>query len=249
MLAHDFARSPGGKFLLRIEDIDQGRCRDAFVDAIFEDLAWLGIRWDGQVRQQSEHMSDYAAALARLRDMGLAYPCFCTRADIAAAAGAPHGLEGPVYPGTCRTLPDDVREARMGSEPHAWRLDMEKSCKTTGALEWTDHGRTIAAEALGAGDIVIARKDAGTSYHLAVVVDDALQGVTDVVRGEDLFEATHAHRVLQSLLGLPTPRYHHHPLLKGPDGKRLAKRDRAETIAELRSAGVTPAAIRTRLGI
>jgi glutamyl-Q tRNA(Asp) synthetase len=244
--AHDFARARGGRFLLRIEDIDQGRSREAFVNAIVEDLAWLGLDWERPIRRQSEHLADYAAALDRLQSMGLVYPCFCTRADIAAAASAPHGEDGPIYPGTCRGLSGS---ARATNAPHAWRLDVAKSCETTGPLTWSDHGNTIAANPRRLGDVVVARKDAGTSYHLAVVVDDALQGVTDVVRGEDLFHATHVHRLLQALLGLPTPRYHHHRLLVGPDGRRLAKRDDAVTLAALRAAGDTPAAIRARLGI
>jgi len=249
LTAYEFAKTRGGRFLLRIEDIDVGRCRPEFVTAIFEDLAWLGIEWEAPVRMQSQHMGDYAAALDRLREAGLAYPCFCTRADIAAAAGAPHGDGGPIYPGTCKTLSFDARTARLGTESHAWRLDAQKSCKTTGALDWHDAAKgAIAADPAGLGDVVIARKDAGTSYHLAVVVDDALQGVTDVVRGEDLFAATHVHRLLQTLLGLPTPRYHHHALLTDAGGRRLAKRDNAATIAALRASGTTAAEVQARLG-
>lgn len=238
MLAHDFARARGGRFLLRIEDIDPGRCREDFVAGIEDDLRWLGLRWDGGVRQQSAHLADYAAALGPLKAAGLVYPCFCTRRDVAESAAAPHGPEGPVYPGTCRSRIDPDL-----SQPHAWRLDITAAFARTGPLIWTDHGRTIACDPLPFGDVVLARKDAPTSYHLAVTVDDALQGVTDVVRGEDLFATTHIHRLLQALLDLPTPAWRHHPLLTGPDGKRLAKRDRAETLAALREGGADPAVI------
>ncbi len=245
--AFRFAQTRGGRFLLRIEDIDTGRCRPEFTDGIFEDLAWLGLSWETPVRCQSEHMEDYAAALARLKAMGLVYPCFCTRADIAAAATAPHGAQ-PLYPGTCRALDAENRARRM-AEPHAWRIDVKRALAITGPLAWVDTTKgEIAATPEAEGDVVIARKDAGTSYHLSVTVDDALQGVTDVVRGEDLFSATHVHRLLQALLNLPTPHYHHHPLLTGPDGKRLAKRDHAETLADLRARGVSPATIKHQLG-
>ncbi len=244
-LAHRFARAQGGGFLLRIEDIDPGRCREEFIDGIVEDLAWLGLDRDGPVRRQSRHLDDYAAALERLKTMDLAYPCFCTRkeieAEIAASGNAPHGPDGPVYPGTCRHLSAAERDARMASEPHAWRLDMAAAIARTGPLSWHDSraGAITATPALF-GDVVLARKDAPTSYHLAVVHDDALQGVTDIVRGEDLFAATHVHRLLQALLGLPTPRYHHHALIRDAEGRRLAKRDRAATIADLRATGADP---------
>ncbi len=247
LTAFRFAAAHGGRFLLRIEDIDTGRCRPEFTDGIFEDLAWLGLAWEMPVRRQSEHMDDYAAALARLKALGVVYPCFCTRADIAAAATAPHGAQ-PLYPGTCRALDAETRARRM-AEPHAWRIDIARAAALAGPLSWQDAARgEIAAAPEVEGDVVIARKDAGTSYHLSVTVDDALQGITDVVRGEDLFAATHIHRLLQALLGLPTPHYHHHALLTGPDGKRLAKRDRAETLAELRARGVPPEAIKHQLG-
>lgn len=247
-LAHDFARTRGGRFLLRIEDIDPGRCREEFVDAIVEDLGWLGLGWDGEVRRQSQHLGDYAEALDRLRLSGLVYPCFCTRKaiadEIAASGHAPHGPDGPVYPGTCRRLGNAERAARLAVEPHAWRLDMAAATARAGPLRWQDaHAGEVRATPQAFGDVVLARKDAPTSYHLAVVHDDALQGVTDVVRGEDLFAATHVHRLLQALLGLPTPRYHHHGLIRDAAGKRLAKRDRAATLAELRAAGVSPQAI------
>lgn len=235
LLGHRLAREAGGQFLLRIEDIDTGRCRDEFVDGIAEDLRWLGLDWDGPARRQSDHFADYEAALDRLRGTGLIYRCTCTRADIAAAASAPHGPGGAVYPGTCRT-------AGHGAEqPYAWRLDMAGAVALAGPLSWEDATTgTVAAEPAPFGDVVLARKDAPASYHLAVTVDDALQGITDVVRGEDLFAATHVHRLLQALLGLPVPRYRHHRLLTGPDGRRLAKRDGAATIAALRAGGADP---------
>ncbi len=236
LAAHDFARERDGSFLLRIEDIDPGRTRAAFVDGIFGDLLWLGLEWDGEIVYQSERLDAYAEALERLKAAGLLYPCFCTRADIAASTSAPHGPDGPVYPGTCRGLstPDLSR-------PHAWRLDMAKASTRAGPLEWTDHDQPIAATPETFGDVVLARKDAPASYHLAVTIDDALQGVTDVVRGRDLFASTHVHRLLQALLDLPTPAYHHHDLLAGADGERLAKRHGAPTLAELREGGADPA--------
>lgn len=232
MRAHDFARERDGRFLLRIEDIDGTRSRPEHVATILEDLAWLGLAWDDAVVRQSDRLPSYRDALEHLRGAGLLYPCFCTRAEIAEALSAPHGAM-PVYPGTCRALtnPDLDR-------PHCWRLDMEKAVARAGMLTWTDHGETIRATPEAQGDVVLARKDAPASYHLAVTMDDAAQGVTDVVRGVDLFDATHIHRLLQALLGLPTPAYHHHALLTGADGMRLAKRHGAPTLAALREAGV-----------
>ena len=247
--AHDLAREAGGQFLLRIEDIDGTRSREDYVAAIEEDLAWLGLTWDGPVIRQSARMNIYAEALEKLRAQGLIYPCFCTRAEIAASASAPHGPEGPVYPGTCRSLTDTERTARM-DQPHCWRLDMsnaiEACARSTIAgerlLSWHDeYAGWVSADPASAGDVVLARKETPTSYHIAVTVDDAAQGVTDVVRGVDLFAATHVHRLLQALLRLPTPHYHHHPLLLGPDGKRLAKRSGARPLAELRAEGANPA--------
>jgi glutamyl-Q tRNA(Asp) synthetase len=234
------ARAQGGRFLLRIEDIDTVRCRPAHEAALIEDLHWLGIDWDGPVWRQSERLAVYADALAQLRAMGLVYPCFCTRADIAGAASAPQGPEGVVYPGTCRCLPEAERAARMAGGGFAWRLDVAAALAQTGPLWWhdADAGR-VAATPMARGDIVIARKGIGTSYHLAVVVDDAAQGVTEVVRGADLFEASHVQRLLQALLGLPVPAYCHHRLIADEAGKRLAKRDGAATIAGLRAQGVT----------
>ena len=245
-LAWRMARTSAGRFILRIEDIDTARCRPEHEAAICADLAWLGLDWDGPVWRQSERGPVYRAALDRLVALGAVYPCFCTRAeilaDIAAAASAPHGAPGPVYPGTCRHLAPAERARRLASEPAAWRLDVAAALAGTGPLGWHDAfaGPQQADPAAG-GDFVIARRDIGTAYALAVVVDDAAQGVTDVVRGVDLFEATHGQRLLQALLGLPTPRYHHHQLVLGADGKRLAKRDAGETLAALRADGVDPA--------
>jgi glutamyl-Q tRNA(Asp) synthetase len=244
LLAHQFARSHGGAFLLRIEDIDPGRSRAEHVDGIIEDMAWLGIDWDGEIVFQSERLDRYAAALDELKGRGLAYPCFCTRsaiaAEIAASAAAPHGPDGPVYPGTCRHLGERERLARSASEPHAWRLDMAAASAAAGRLSWREGEADVEAEPEGFGDVVLARKDAPTSYHLAVTVDDAAQGVTDVVRGRDLYPATAVHRLLQALLDLPSPTYRHHPLLLDAEGRRLAKRHGAPSLAELRDGGADP---------
>jgi glutamyl-Q tRNA(Asp) synthetase len=244
ILAHDHARERGGAFVLRIEDIDPGRTREAFVEGIFEDLSWLGLGWDGEVVRQSARLLIYAAALERLKASGLVYPCFCTRAaiaaEIAASASAPHGPDGPLYPGTCRRLTPAEQAART-REPHAWRLDVTLATATAGPLYWRDGDTEVQAEPDAFGDVVLARKDAPVSYHLAVTVDDAAQGVTDVVRGRDLYAATDVHRLLQALLGLPTPLYHHHPLLTDAHGRRLAKRHGAPTLASLREAGAGPA--------
>ena len=250
LFAAEAARQAGGRFILRIEDIDGTRCRPEFEDAIFEDLAWLGLNWETPVRRQSDHMADYAAALGRLDEMGLLYPCFCTRRDIqseiAGAANAPHGPDGPVYPGTCRCLSPDERRRRIADgEPHALRLDVAAALQRTGPLAWQDRDAgTVEARPEIFGDVVLARKDTPTSYHLAVTLDDDLQGVTLVTRGTDLFEATHIHRLLQSLLGLRTPAYHHHGLLVGEDGKRFAKRDMSLTLRSLREGGTTPEEVR-----
>jgi glutamyl-Q tRNA(Asp) synthetase len=244
ILAHDHARERGGAFLLRIEDIDPGRTREEFVAGIFEDLAWLGLGWDGEAVRQSRRLPLYAAALERLKAAELVYPCFCTRsaiaAEIAASASAPHGPDGPLYPGTCRRLTPGERAARSG-EPHAWRLDVARAAAAAGPLYWTDGDTEVQAEPGTFGDAVLARKDAPVSYHLAVTVDDAAQGVTDVVRGRDLYAATDVHRLLQALLGLPTPLYRHHALLIDTQGRRLAKRHGAPTLASLREAGADPA--------
>ena len=239
VLAHDFARTRRGTFLLRIEDIDPGRTREQHVAGIEEDLRWLGLAWDGPVVRQSHRLPRYAEALDRLKARGLIYSCFCTRADIARSASAPHGPDGPLYPGTCRGLAGADLE-----RPHAWRLDVTRAMAETGPLVWHDaRAGEVNARPDLLGDVVLARKDAPTSYHLAVTVDDAAQGVTDIVRGRDLFLSTHVHRLLQALLGLSTPAYHHHSLMLGPDGARLAKRHGALGLAELRAQGVCPAEI------
>ena len=242
------AREGGGRFLLRLEDIDTTRCRPEFAEAILEDLAWLGLDWDGPVRRQSEHHEEYRAALDRLEAMGLLYPCFCTRreirAEIARAGGAPQGELVPIYPRTCRHLSAEQRGTRRAAaDDYALRLDVAAALGRTGPLEWIDGEQRILADPAVLGDVVLARKDAPTSYHLAVTIDDAVQGVTLVTRGVDLFAATHIHRLLQALLDLPTPRYRHHPLVTDTSGRRLAKRDRALTIRAMRTAGKTPAEV------
>jgi glutamyl-Q tRNA(Asp) synthetase len=244
------ARRAGGRFLLRLEDIDQDRCRPEHAAGILEDLTWLGLDWDGPVRIQSEHFDDYRAALDALAGKDLLYPCFCTRAEIQAeiarAPTAPHGPEGAIYPGTCKGLTQAQRRRRLDSlVPYALRLDLAAALRRTGPLVWYDRlaGR-IEAQPERHGDVVLARKDAPASYHLAVTTDDARQGVTMVTRGMDLFEATHVHRVLQALLDLPVPEYHHHRLLAGPDGRRFAKRDQSLTLRALREAGHQPETVR-----
>ena len=257
LFAEKLARQAGGRFLLRIENIDPVRCNVAHETAICEDLTWLGLNWEAPVRRQSDHLGDYAEALARLDGMELLYPCFCTRSDIrkeiASAPHAPHhGPEGQHYPGTCRRL--DRHEAatrRQAGEPFALRLDTQKALTMIdGPLFWHDLERgNIIARPEAFGDIVLARKDFPTSYHLAVTVDDDLQGVTLVTRGEDLLPATDVHRLLQELLGLDVPDYHHHPLLGDENGQRLAKRDNSLTLGALRNAGKTADDVRTMAGL
>ncbi|MBR0671256.1 tRNA glutamyl-Q(34) synthetase GluQRS [Neoroseomonas soli] len=249
------AREAAGRFLLRIEDIDPVRCRPDFAAAILEDLAWLGLDWDGEVRVQSAHLPDYRAALDALSARGLLYPCFCTRADIAreiaASASAPHGPDGPLYPGTCRRLSAGERAARIArGEPHALRLDMAAALATLGGpLTFHEEGEgRLRCDPAQFGDAVLARKDVPASYHLCVTHDDALQGVTLVTRGEDLKPATDLHRLLQHLMGWPEPRYAHHGLLTDASGRRLAKRDRAATLREMRAAGTTPQEARRMAG-
>lgn len=244
------ARAESGRFLLRIEDIDPARCRPEFEAAILEDLGWLGLDWDGAVRRQSDHLADYQAALDRLRDMGLIYPCFCSRKDIAAAVAAPHGPEGPVYPGTCRNQPPDlVRERQARGDPYALRLDVAKARALTGSLTFLDEREgTVQARPETLGDVVLARRDAPASYHLCVTVDDHLQGVTLVTRGVDLFHATHIHRLLQAILDLNVPTYLHHLLLTNAAGERLSKRDGAVAIRALRQAGRSAAEVRALAG-
>nr|WP_315380086.1 tRNA glutamyl-Q(34) synthetase GluQRS [uncultured Sphingomonas sp.] len=241
--AHDFARARGGRFMLRIEDIDGTRSRPEHVAAILADLDWLGLRWDEPPSFQSQRLGLYQDALDRLRAMGLLYPCFCTRADIAASLSAPHGPDGALYPGTCRGLADPDL-----TRPHSWRLDMAKAVALAGPLIWHDaYAGIVPADPLSHGDVILARKDAPASYHLAVTVDDAAQGISHVVRGADLFAATHVHRLLQALLDLPTPDYRHHGLLAGPDGQRLAKRNGAPTLESMRLAGEDGRALADRL--
>lgn len=248
------AKAAGGRFRIRIENIDAGRCRPEFEAAILEDLAWLGLDWEEPVVRQSDRMAAYAAALAKLDAAGLLYPCFCTRkdirAEIARAGQAPHGPDGPHYPGVCRHLTPADRAARIGrGEPHALRLDMERAVSRAGRLTFTDrHAGTVAVNGALFGDAVLARKDTPASYHLAVVVDDAAEGVTLVTRGEDLLAATHIHRILQALLGLPQPDYAHHRLLTDDFGRRFAKRDGSVTIEALRAAGHGPDAVRRLSG-
>lgn len=237
VLACQAARDSGGHFLLRIEDLDRTRSRPEFVAGIENDLRWLGLNWDGEPLVQSERTEAYRQALQHLRDAGLVYPCFCTRSDIAGALSAPHGAAGPRYPGTCRGLPDDP--VRRESVPHSWRLDSGKAIARAGLPTWIERdGRRFRATDADIDDEILARKDAPASYHLACVVDDAESGVTLVARGADLRSSTPVQRLLQALLGLPQPAYLHHPLVTHEDGRRLAKRDRAPTLAVLREGGV-----------
>ena len=246
LLGHARARDGGGKFRLRIEDLDQTRSRPEFVAGIYEDLAWLGVAWDEPVLVQSRRTTAYEAALERLRQQRLAYACFCTRADIAQSLTAPHGDAATSYPGTCRTLPDDPE--RRAATPHCWRLNSGSALERAGRLSWTEEdGTTFAAAASDIGDALLARKDAPASYHLACVVDDAASGVTLVVRGADLRPSTPVQRLLQSLLGLPEPTYLHHPLVTHGDGRRLAKRDLAPTLAALRDSRMDGRALADRL--
>lgn len=254
LFAWNAARASGGQFLLRIEDIDIGRSRPEFESALMEDLAWLGLSWPLPVRRQSEHLADYRAALDRLQAQGLLYPCFCTRRDIAdeiaRAGAAPQGPDGPIYPGICRHLSVEERARRIAAgEAYALRLDIAKAKAAAGPLQWHDRGRgDIVAMPELFGDVVLARKDIATSYHLSVTVDDALQGVTLVTRGEDLFAATHIHRLLQALLDLPLPYYHHHGLIADESGRRLAKRDDARSLRSLKEAGHSAGEIRAMAG-
>jgi len=260
---HDLARAAGGRFLLRIEDIDTTRCRPHFEAAIYEDLAWLGIRWEEPVRRQSEHLDAYRAALRRLEVDGLTYPSFESRAEIARMIAAHDGASWPrdpdgvpLYPGAAKTMPAAERERllREGAS-FALRLDNAAAVRRAGALSWREDGSGPAGETgiIAAapelwGDVVLARKDVPTSYHLSVVIDDAAQGVTDVVRGEDLFWATGLHRLLQALIGLPTPNYRHHHLIRDARGAKLAKSTQATALRALRAQGATPADIRRIVG-
>ena len=252
------ARDSGGRFLLRVEDIDSGRCRPQFETAIFRDLAWLGLTWEAPVIRQSERLGAYGEALESLRGRGLLYRCFRTRKETLDDIGrAPHGAAQAPAPG--RLPADDEERLLAAGRPFAWRLSLAAAERALGerrALTFEEEGAgpegqhgLISAQPELAGDVILARKDLGVSYHLAVVVDDAWQGVTHVMRGRDLFAATHTQRLIQALLDLPTPIYRHHPLLLRPDGRRFAKRDTAETLADLRARGVTPAALRAELGL
>lgn len=256
LTAYEAALATGGSFVVRIEDIDRARCRPEYEAAILEDLAWLGLQWEAPVRRQSEHFDDYAAALARLDQMGVLYPCFCTRREIAEeiarAVDAPHGPEGAHYPGTCRVLSQDERAARMQSEPYALRLHIAKAEECLGqSIEFEERGRGPKGEQgiqwvqpSLLGDVVLARKELPASYHLAVVVDDALQGIELVTRGEDLYHATHIQRVLQELLGLPAPVYAHHRLILDEGGRKFSKRDEAVRLSALRDGGAKPEKVR-----
>lgn len=260
-----FAALLGGQLLLRIEDIDTTRCRPEFEAGIVEDLTWLGLTFDGDVRRQSRHFPDYVRALERLRGLGVVYPCFCSRQQIRSEVARRAGPSGdawpldpdgaPLYPGTCRAIAPDEAMARIAAgEPHQIRLAMDRALALLGeppsytVFDPEGAERAVVAEPLRWGDVVLARKETPTSYHLAVVVDDAMQGVTHVVRGRDLEAATDIHVVLQRLLGLPTPRYHFHPLLLDEAGEKLAKSRMSQSLADLRAGGVAPAAIRVRLG-
>ncbi len=250
----EYASKSGGTFILRIEDIDRGRCRDEFEQAIYEDLGWLGLEWQLPVRRQSDHMEDYRKPLDLLHERELLYPCFCTRREIATEIGAsghaPHGPDGALYPGTCRGLSKNEREDRVAAgREFALRLNMAEAARQAGPLFWEDaeKGKMTATPEIF-GDVVLARKDIPTSYHLAVTHDDHAQNITMVVRGDDLFEATHVHRLLQALLGFNTPDYHHHPLVRDDSGRRLAKRNQALTLNFLRNSGVSREEVLRRLG-
>jgi glutamyl-Q tRNA(Asp) synthetase len=252
-LGHAFAAltaaAAGTRFLLRIEDLDEGRARAEFVAAIFEDLAWLGLEWEKPVLHQSARLDAYRQALAGLTAEGLTYPCFCSRKDIAEeiarAVEAPSGPDGVLYPGTCRHLSPEERQRRIANgDAYALRLDTALAARRAGPLNFVERGVTVAADPLLFGDLVLARKDVPASYHLAVVVDDAFQGVTLVTRGEDLLPATHVQRLLQALLGLPAPDYAHHRLILDESGRKFSKRDQGVTLREMRAQGVTPDEIR-----
>jgi glutamyl-Q tRNA(Asp) synthetase len=265
LLNFDSGRQSGGRFLLRIEDIDLARCRPEFEAAIYEDLVWLGISWETPVRRQSAHFADYRDAVAKLSARGLIYPSFESRAEIAqliaqreTEGGWPRDPDGaPLYPGAAKMLPAEQR-ARLIEQgaPYALRLDMAAACAQAGTLVWTECGEgpqgetgNVTARPEAWGDVILARKETPTSYHLSVVIDDALQGVTDVVRGQDLFWSTSVHCLLQTLLGISPPAYRHHRLVLDSDGKKLSKSTKATGLRELRAGGATPADIRHLLGL
>jgi glutamyl-Q tRNA(Asp) synthetase len=265
LLNFDMARSSGGRFLLRIEDIDRTRCRPEYEAAIYEDLAWLGIEWEQPVRRQSEHFGEYRAALHELDARRLTFPAFETRSELAhlVADRESHALEprdpdgAPLYPGTARLMGEDERKARIAAgEPYAIRLDMVAAMEWAGPLRWTETGAgpkgesgEVAAELQAWGDVILGRKDTPTSYHLSVAIDDARQGVTHVVRGQDLFWSTSVHRLLQSLLGLAAPAYHHHRLILDTGGRKLSKSTHSTGLRELRAGGMTPKDIRRLVGL
>ena len=249
LIAWRRARAEGGRFLLRLEDIDATRCRPEFAAAILDDLAWLGLDWDGDVRVQSAHLAEYRAVLDSLAARGLLYPCFCTRAEIARSASAPHGPDGPIYPGTCRDLSPADRQQRVAAgSPFALRLNMARALAAIHQpLAFDEEGEgPVRCTPEMFGDVVLGRKDTPVSYHLCVTHDDAAQGVTLVTRGVDLKSATHVHRLLQALMDWPAPRYAHHSLLTDEHGRRLAKRDLAATLRDLRARGVTAEDARAR---
>lgn len=255
LIAAREAEKRAGRFLLRIEDIDTGRCRQEFEAALYEDLAWLGLSWEHPVLRQSERFSLYREVIHTFEEGGIAYPCFCTRKEIIAeierAGQAPHGPDGPLYPGTCRALSRTEAEDRIAAgKPYAIRLRMDLASRMVGPLTFQDLNRgQVECQPERFGDIVLGRKDVPTSYHVAATVDDAAQHVSLVTRGEDLLSATDVHRLLQSLLGLPEPTYLHHGLIRDEHGKRLAKRDDAKTLASLRAAGSSPAEVRALAGL
>jgi glutamyl-Q tRNA(Asp) synthetase len=257
LLNADMARAAGGRLLLRIEDIDAARCRPEYEAAIYQDLAWLGLVWEQPVRRQSAHTDDYRAALARLDRLGLIYPSFESRAEIAAQASARDPDGAPRYAGNAKAMPAAERERLLASgAPYALRLDMDAALARVGALGWTETGEgpageagVVAADPAAWGDVIVARKETPTSYHIAVVVDDAAQGVTDVVRGRDLYHSTGVHRLLQALLGLAQPRYHHHRLILDAEGRKLSKSTQATGLRELRAQGVSAAQLRARVGL
>jgi glutamyl-Q tRNA(Asp) synthetase len=265
LLNFDLARQTGGRFLLRIEDIDLTRSKPEFEAAIHEDLAWLGIAWEQPVRRQAEHLADYREALGKLSAQGLIYPSFETRAEIAKLVAQREASgpwprdpdDAPLYPGTAKSLSSDERARSLESDaPYALRLDMAAACARAGNLGWSEHGEgpdgeagAVAARPEAWGDVILARKETPTSYHLSVVVDDALQGVTQVVRGQDLFWSTSVHRLLQQLLGLPQPAYRHHRLILDAAGRKLSKSTEATGLRELRAGGATPADIRRLVGL
>ncbi|WP_422364013.1 tRNA glutamyl-Q(34) synthetase GluQRS [Pyruvatibacter mobilis] len=262
LTAWDWARAHDARFILRIEDTDRTRSRHEFETSQIEDLRWLGLDWEEPVRRQSDHLPDYERGLDRLRDLGLVYPCFCTRKDISASALAPHGPDGVIYPGTCRGLPKDVRDTKQAEGvAFALRLDVARAVEVAerlsgNRLTFTEEGAgpdgetgRLPVDPRPMGDAVLARKDGVIAYHLAVVMDDAAQGITHVIRGQDLFFATPLHRVLQVLLDLPEPRYRHHGLILDETGERMAKRRGSKSLADLRAEGKTPDDIRRMVGL